>query len=201
MARVLTGQVNPTGKLAITFPQSEADLPHPVIPPLSRADIGQGSGAVNGPAHGQSQYAITYSEGSKVGYKWYEAEHKPVLFPFGFGLSYTTYAYDRLQIDEARRTVSFSVKNTGTRAGVEIAQVYVALPAAAGESFHRLAGWSRVALQPGEAKVVTVAIHPDILPIYEEAKSGWRLLPGRYQVSVGPSSAVASLNGDLRIAN
>ena len=200
LARVLTGQVNPTGKLAMTFPKSEEDLPHPVIPPLSRKDEGQGTGAVNGPAHVQSKYAITYSEGSKVGYKWYEAEHKSVLFPFGFGLSYTTYAYDRLKIDDAQRAVSFSVKNTGTRSGVEIAQVYVALPAAAGESFHRLAGWSRVELQPGESKVVTVAIHPDILPVYDEAKSGWTLLPGTYKVSVGPSSASASLNGDLHIA-
>lgn len=199
LARVLTGQVNPTAKLAMTFPRSEEDLPHRVIPPLSREDLGQGTGAVNGPAHVQSKYSVDYTEGAKVGYKWYEAEHKPVLFPFGFGLSYTTYAYEGLKIDGGQRTVTFSVKNTGTRSGVEIAQVYVTLPPASGESFQRLAGWRRVELQPGESKVVTVMLNSEVLPIYDEQKSGWTLLPGAYKVSVGPSSAVASLSGTLQV--
>ena len=87
-----------------------------------------------------------YDEGLKVGYKWYESEHKEPLFPFGFGLSYTTYAYSNLKIDSAKRTASFAVKNTGKRAGTEIAEVYAILPEAAGEPFKRLVGWQRIEL-------------------------------------------------------
>ena len=76
LANVLTGEVNPTAKLVMTFPKSDADLPHPVIPPLSAEDQGAGSGAVNDRAHVESKYTVTYDEGLKVGYKWYEAEHK-----------------------------------------------------------------------------------------------------------------------------
>ena len=78
--------------------------------------------------HVQSKYTVHYDEGAKVGYKWYESEHKQPLFPFGFGLSYTTYAYSNLKTDNAQRTVSFAVKNTGKRAGAEIAQVYADTP-------------------------------------------------------------------------
>lgn len=202
LANVLTGKVNPSAKLAMTFPVSEADLPHPSIPRLSREDVGQGDGAVNGATHVWSKYSIDYSEGAKVGYKWYEAEHKPVLFPFGYGLSYTSYGFSGLKIDVAsdRPSVSFVVKNTGERPGVEIAQVYVALPSAAGESFHRLAGWQRVELNAGESKTVSIPIDPRMLSIYDEAKSGWTLLPGSYRVFAGASSADAPLEGsfDLR---
>lgn len=130
LANVLLGKVNPSAKLPMTFPMSESDLPHPTIPPLMREDEGQGTGAVNGPAHVQSKYSVTYNEDSKVGYKWYQAEHKPVLFPFGFGLSYTTYSYSDMQVEKngQQHSVHFKVKNTGARAGTEIAQVYVALP-------------------------------------------------------------------------
>ena len=201
VANVLVGAVNPTAKLALTFPKSEADLPHPVIPPLAPEDVGQGTGAENGETHVQSKYSVTYSEGAKVGYKWYEAQHKPVLFPFGFGLSYTTYAYSDLNIqnENKERVVSFSVKNTGERAGTEIAQVYVTLPDAAGEPFQRLAGWGRVDLKPGESKVVSVKIDPLMLSIYDEHKSGWQLLKGTYRVSAGPSSAETPLKGTLRV--
>ena len=89
LANVLTGQVNPSGKLPMTFPMADADLPHPTIPQLTKEDEGQGTGAVNGRTHTESHYSVTYDEGLKVGYKWYDAENKPVLFPFGYGLSYT----------------------------------------------------------------------------------------------------------------
>lgn len=201
VANVLVGAVNPTAKIAMTFPRSEADLPHPVIPPLSPEDAEQGTGAVNGDTHVRSRYSVTYAEGAKVGYKWYEAEHKPVLFPFGFGLSYTTYAYSDVKIQNANneRVVSFSVKNTGERAGTEIAQVYATLPNAAGEPFQRLVGWERVDLKPGESKSVSVKIDPQMLSIYDERKSGWQLLKGAYRVSVGPSSAETPLKGTLYV--
>jgi beta-glucosidase len=199
LANVLVGEVNPTGKLPMTFPKSEADLPHPVIPPLSKEDEGQGTGAENGPTHVASKYTVQYDEGVKVGYKWYEAEHKEPLFPFGFGLSYTTYAYSNLKTDNAQRTVSFAVKNTGKRAGSEIAQVYATIPEAAGEPFKRLVGWQRVDLAAGESKTVTVALDARVMSIFDEQKNGWSLLPGAYKVVVGPSSAETPLNATLQV--
>ena len=202
LANVLVGQVNPSGKLAMTFPASEEDLPHLTIPALSPEDEGQGTGAVNGETHVSSRYSVTYSEGAKVGYKWYQAEHKPVLFPFGFGLSYTSYTYSGLKTanEKGERVVSFMVKNTGERTGTEIAQVYAALPDAAGETFRRLVGWARVELRPGESKAVSVTVDPQMFSIFDEQKNGWALLPGSYHLFAGPSSAHTPLEGtfDLR---
>jgi beta-glucosidase len=199
LANVLVGEVNPTGKLTMTFPKSDADLPHPVIPPLSAEDQGQGTGAVNDRAHVESKYSVNYDEGAKVGYKWYESEHKEPLFPFGFGLSYTTYAYSNLKIDNAQRTASFTVKNVGKRAGTEIAQVYARLPEAAGEPFKRLVGWQRLELAPGESKTVTVTVDPRVMSIFDEQTNAWNLLPGDYTVFAGPSSNETPLNATLRV--
>lgn len=201
LANILAGQVNPTGKLAMTFPANEEALPHPAIPTLSPEDEGQGTGAVNGEAHVSSKYSVEYSEGSKVGYKWYQAEHKPILFPFGFGLSYTSYAYAGLKIEDEKgeRIVSFSVKNTGESPGTEIAQVYAALPDAAGENFHRLVGWKRVELTPGESKIISVTIDPQMLSIFDEQKNGWGLLPGKYHLFAGPSSGYTPLEGTFDV--
>jgi beta-glucosidase len=199
LANVLTGEVNATGKLAMTFPMSEQDLPHPVIPPLSKADKGQGNGAVNGPTHTESKYTVNYDEGVKVGYKWYEAEHKQPLFPFGFGLSYTNYSYFDLKTDSTKKTVSFAVKNTGKRAGAEIAEVYAQLPDAAGEPFKRLVGWQRVELAPGESKTVSVTIDSQILSIFDEQKNGWELPKGVYRIQAGPSSAETPLKGTIEV--
>ncbi len=197
LANVLVGQVNPTGKLAMTFPASEEDLPRSAIPALAPEDEGQGTRAVNGETHLSSKYSVTYAEGSKVGYKWYQSEHKQVLFPFGFGLSYTSYAYTGLKIEDEKneRVVSFSVKNTGERSGTEIAQVYAALPDAAGESFRRLVGWVRVELKSGESKTVSVTIDPQMLSVFDEHKNGWALLSGSYHLFAGPSSANTPLEG------
>jgi beta-glucosidase len=199
LANVLTGQVNPSGKLAMTFPRSEQDLPHPTIPPLARADRGAGSGAVNDRARTASRYSVTYDEGAKVGYKWYEAESKQPLFPFGYGLSYTTYAYSDLKTDSATRCVTFTVKNTGNRAGTEIAQVYATLPQQAGESFKRLAGFQRIDLAPGESKTVTITLAREILSIFDEQKEAFQLLPGTYKIAAGPSSAETPLQGTLTL--
>lgn len=199
LANVLTGEVNATGKLAMTFPKSEQDLPRPVIAPLSKEDEGQGNGAVNGRAHTESKYSVSYDEGVKVGYKWYEAEHKQPLFPFGFGLSYTTYSYSDLKTDSAAKSVSFQVKNTGKRAGAEIAEVYAELPDQAGEPFKRLVGWQRIEIGPGESKTVSVTIDPQMLSIFDEQKNGWDLLPGAYQILAGPSSAETPLKGTIEV--
>ena len=195
LANILTGSVNPTGKLAITFPRSDADLPHPNLvqpPPESQQHFDAGgdiSAAMASAAKGLPPFQIRYDEGLKVGYKWYDAEKKPVLFPFGFGLSYTTYAYSGLKVTPGDSTaVSFIVKNTGKRAGTEIVQVYASLPEMAGEPPKRLIGWARVELAAGQSKPVSIAVNRDRLTIYDEASDSWKLVPGNYVIRVGGSS-------------
>ncbi len=187
VANVLFGAVNPTAKLPVTFPLSEADLPHlTVVKPPARSE---GAAPVQRHVLTEPTFSVTYDEGVKIGYKWYDAEKKPVLFPFGFGLSYTTYSYSGLKVTAgAKPAVSFMVKNTGSRAGVEIAEVYAALPASAEEPPKRLVGWSRVALNPGESKEVTLAIDPMYLSIFDEAANGFQLVPGSYTFMAGGSS-------------
>jgi beta-glucosidase len=185
VANVLFGDVNPSAKLPMTFPRSVADLPHPhlVTPPPGA----QGKEAVMRTGVAKPTFSVHYDEGVKVGYKWYDAEHKPVLFPFGYGLSYTSYRYSGLKLANNGKNVTFTVTNTGQRAGTEIAEVYAALPAAAEEPPKRLVGWARVALKPGEVREVTVAVDPKYLSIYDE-EQGWKLLPGQYTFLVGGSS-------------
>jgi beta-glucosidase len=132
---------------------------------------------------------VHYDEGLKVGYKWYDAENKPVLFPFGHGFSYTSYRYSDLKVNSgAKPTVTFTVANTGQRDGVEVAQVYATLPDAAQEPPKRLVGWSKVKLKAGESRDVTVAIDPQYLTIFEEATNSWKQVPGQYTFAVGGSS-------------
>jgi len=196
LANVLVGQVNPTGKLAVTFPRGDADLPHPtlVMPPASSQPSRPAPGAdisayMASMAKGLPPFETYYDEKLKVGYKWYDAEKKPVLFPFGFGLSYTTYGYSGLTVKSGETvSVSFTVRNTGKRAGVEIAQVYASLPDAAGEPPKRLVGWARVELAAGESKQVTIPVDQDRLTVYDEASDAWKLAPGSYSVMAGGSS-------------
>jgi beta-glucosidase len=204
LANILVGEVNPAGKLPLTFPRSEADLPHPdrpMIPAESHAhaaDVAD-NGAPTSNASAHSGYAVHYEEGSEVGYKWYEVQQKQPLFAFGFGLSYTTYAYSGLSVDSATRTVRFTVKNTGKRPGTEIAEVYARLPKGAEESFKRLVGWKRVTVAPGESQTITVAIDTRVLQTFDEANDRWNLAAGEYGVLVGPSSDNTPLSGILSV--
>jgi beta-glucosidase len=197
VANVLYGNVNPSAKLPMTFPLSVADLPHPDLmkpPPGHNA----GAGAVLKPEDVKPTFSVHYSEGLKVGYKWYDAENKPVLFPFGYGLSYTTYQYSDLKVTEGKEpTVRFTVKNAGARAGSEVAEVYVALPASADEPPKRLVGWSKVLLNAGESREVTLSINPRELSIYNESADAWKQLPGRYTFMVGGSSKDLPLHQEI----
>jgi beta-glucosidase len=190
LARVLFGEVNPSAKLPMTFPKSEADLPHPTIVKPPRASTTGGEpDAWKIIARGLPAFQTTYNEGLKVGYKWYDAEHKQVLFPFGYGLSYTTYTYSDLTVTPGKNVrVSFKVTNTGNRAGAEIAEVYAALPESAGEPPKRLVGWSKVKLNGGESKDVTVEVDPEYLSIFNVERDAWQLVPGSYTLMVGGSS-------------
>jgi beta-glucosidase len=192
IANILFGDVNPSGRLPVTFPKSEADLPHPKLfqPAVKR-------GPLEGIMETAPPFDVTYTEGLKVGYKWFDAEHKEPLFPFGHGLAYTTFAYSGLKA--SARSVTFTVKNTGTRPGVETAQVYVSLPEETKEPPKRLAGWVRVPLQPGESKTVTVAVDPLYLSVFNVDKDAWELLAGRYKFQVGKSSRDLELSAEISI--
>ena len=178
LAAILFGDVNPSAKSPVTFAKTEADLPHPQVPGIDLK-----------PANRPPPFDVPYTEGLKVGYKWFEAEHKQPLFAFGYGLSYTTFAYSALKADGAARTVSFNVKNTGKRAGTEVAQAYVTLPDAAGEPFKRLVAWERVPLKAGESKTVTLKLDPLYLSIFNAEKDGWELVAGDYKALAGPLSS------------
>lgn len=207
LANILTGSVNPTGKLAVTFPKSDADLPHPNLvqpPPGSLPDfshlVADDSNIFSVLFQPLPAFQINYDEGLKVGYKWYDAEQKPVLFPFGFGLSYTTYSYADLALQAGDfLTVSFKVKNIGERAGTEIVQVYASLPDNAGEPPHRLIGWDRVELAAGEEKPVSISIPKDRVTIFDEGSDGWKLAPGHYTVLVGASSRDLPLHQSITL--
>jgi len=201
IANILFGSVTPSAKLPITFPKSEADLPHPRLaeqpPPLSPSDTEE---VFPGYRQNTRRFDLEFTEGLKVGYKWYDAEHREPLFAFGHGLSYTTFAYSGLKVVAGSwPTVSVTVRNTGQRDGADAVQIYATLPPAAGEPFRRLIGWEKVRLAPGESKTVTISIDPKFLSVFNPDKNAWELLPGDYQVDAGGSSRTLPLTATLHI--
>jgi beta-glucosidase len=183
IANLLFGDVNPSGKLPLTFPARDSDLPRPVL------DAPQGPVA---------SFDVDYDvEGFNAGYKWYASRGLTPLFPFGFGLSYTTFEITEPQVTVTDASgpsdfqVSFVLGNTGARAGAEVAQVYLQLPEGTGEA-KRLVAWQKVLLGPGEEQTVTVPVaaddssHP--LSYWDESVQGWRAASGSYTVYVGTSS-------------
>jgi beta-glucosidase len=188
IANLLFGAVNPSGKLPITFPASVAQLPRPAI-------------AV--PPDGTTPFAVSYYEGFNVGYKWYDSQGLIPLFPFGYGLSYTTFSFSNATVannmsgGNPNFQVTFEVTNTGLVAGAEVAQIYVAFPAATGEPPKRLVGWKKVFLQPGAKQLVTIEVdvndssHP--LGIWDAGRNAWEIQPGVYTVYLGNSSSGTSL--------
>jgi len=196
IANILFGDVNPSGKLPISFPKSEADLPHLTIPTPPTSDKPPSDDLLPTPVFIDADY----TEGLKVGYRWYDAENKEPLFPFGFGLSYTTFSYSQLKATPGNPVqVSFTVKNTGPRAGAEVAQVYVGLPASANEPPKRLVAWEKVQLDPGQSRTVTVSLEPRSMSIFDVEKDAWNLVPGDYLVFAGGSSRHTPLIATLRM--
>lgn len=179
IARILFGAVNPSGRLPITFPMAESQLPHPIITgqnPLGRTIATNGT---------PTAYDIIYNEGSKVGYRWFEDQKIEPLFPFGYGLSYTTFAYDGLKVAGGNTlTVSFDVHNTGTRQGKTVAQIYAKPPI----GVSRLIGWMKVDLAPGETRHVTVTADPRLLAMFDSDANLWRVADGDYVVRLGGSA-------------
>jgi beta-glucosidase len=196
LASILFGEVNPSGKLPVTFAATEKDLPHPEVAGLDARSKGK-IGTADGSGSIRQGFDVNYTEGARFGYKWFDSEGKEPLFPFGFGLSYTTFAYSGLTVDGAAHTASFTIRNTGGVAGDEIAEVYVELPAAVGEHFKRLAGFERVALGAGESRKVTVTLDPLTMSVFDVATDKFAMPKGTYRVLVGPSSRKTPLIAEM----
>jgi beta-glucosidase len=182
LASVLFGQTDPGGHLPVTFPTSLSQVP--------------ASTTAQFPGNGTE---VLYSEGVDVGYRWYDANGEGPMFPFGFGLSYTKFAYSGLRLSRATVTgtqdvrVFATVKNTGNRTGSDVAQLYVGDPASAGEPPRQLEGFQRVRLAPGQSARVSFVITPQDTSWWSGTANGWTQTAGRYRVYVGDSSALANL--------
>ena len=200
IANVLYGRVNASGKLPVTFAEKDSDLPHPHVSGLTEATGNNGMDGAARHGHEAKNFTVDYNvEGILVGYKWFEVKDKTPLFPFGFGLSYTSFAYSGLKVTPDASSASFEVKNTGTRSGDEIAEVYVTLPKSAGEPFRKLVGFKRVPVPAGESEMVTVPIDPLYLKVFSTEKNGWEMLGGEYKIEVGGSSAELPLKEEVSL--
>ncbi len=175
LARILFGDVNPSGHLPVTFPASEQQLPRPVL------DVGTAT---------DQDFHVNYDiEGAAVGYKWFQKNDLTPLFPFGYGLSYSDYAYSHLQVKAGNTlSASFSVTNTGHVAGYAVAQLYLGLDGR-GEAPTRLIGFTKLFLQPGQTRSTTVAADPRLLAEFDGASDSWKIAGGSYRVFLNASSA------------
>lgn len=178
IAALLYGDVNPSGKLPVTFPQTLKQ-----VPAATTAEWGGTGGKVR------------YAEGLDVGYRWYDAHKLTPLFPFGYGLSYTTFAFGHLMVLPARIdgsgsvTATVEVTNTGKRPGAEVAQLYVAFPASAGEPPRQLRAFEKVTLPPGATRQVSFKLPARAFATWDAARHVWHIVPGDYRLLVGDSSA------------
>lgn len=174
---ILTGRVNPSGKLSETIPRRHEDTPAYRYYP-------------------SSQRTSEYRESLYVGYRYYDTADIPVLYPFGFGLSYTKFEYDNLTVNEDG--VSFDIKNVGEVAGKEVAQLYVSLPGA--KVFRpkkELKGFAKVSLEPGESKRVEIAFDDKTFRYWNVKTDKWEVEGGEYQIRIGASSADIRLEGKI----
>ena len=183
LASVLFGQTDPGGHLPVTFPVSLSQVPASTMAQF--------------PGDGTT---VQYSEGIDVGYRWYDAKDLTPMFPFGYGLSYTQFAFSKLSVqgpsvvdgtNDVR--VSATVTNTGKRTGSEVAQLYLSDPSASGEPPRQLAGFQRVNLAPGKSTRVSFTVTPQAMSWWDDTANGWTQTAGTYGVYVGDSSALAGL--------
>jgi beta-glucosidase len=186
VARVLFGDVNPSGKLPISFPASAHDT-------LAR----------NPEQYPGDHREVHYTEGLEVGYRWFQANALKPLFPFGFGLSYTEFKYSDLKVvhgsASGSSTVTVRVTNTGKRSGAEVVQLYLGFPPIpeGDEAGRQLKGFSKVALEPGESKLVSIALNARSFSYWSVAAHDWKVPSGVFQVMVGSSSEDIRLQGTI----
>ncbi|MDQ4086932.1 MAG: glycoside hydrolase family 3 C-terminal domain-containing protein [Pseudomonadota bacterium] len=176
IANLLFGRANPSGHLPITFPRDESQLPRPRLDGVGLTE--------------DQPFTVNYSEGARVGYRWYDANGLEPLFPFGHGLSYTDFDYDDLRagLNGEEVTVSFRIRNDGRMRGRDVAQIYVAPAAGGWEAPKRLAGFRSVELEPGTRATVSVTLDPRLLALYDTAARQWRIPAGEYRIMLGESS-------------
>ena len=199
MARVLFGEVDPSGRLPITFPQSEAQLPHPELP--GYAAMLEARKATGNPHAPPPPFVIDYFEGCNVGYRWYETRKLTPLFPFGFGLSYASFAYSGLKVEGGKTlTVSFDVKNTGTRPGADTPEVYAARGLGAMHTIRHLIGWDKILLNPGETRRVSITADPRLLANFDPSHRAWQIAGGTYLAEVGRFAGDAALHGEAKLS-
>jgi len=189
---ILTGKISPAGRLPITFPASEDQLPRPTIAGFDPAKQRPLSIGVT-----YQPFDVDFIEGSDVGYRWFERRGATPLFAFGHGLTYTGFAYAQgtATASGGSITASFTLTNTGKREGTEIAQLYVAPPGRT----HRLAGWARVTLAPGESRAVTIHADPRLLLSYDEQHRDWRRVAGDYRFFVGRNAGDPAFSGAVQL--
>lgn len=190
ISNVLFGKVNPSGRLPVTFPASDAQLLRPRIQGFGQRD----SQVVwNGT---RSQFDIDYFEGANVGYKWFATKKIAPLFPFGYGLSYTSFDYGGLTASGGNTaTVSFVMKNSGAREGKAVGQVYMLPPG----GVMRLVGWSKQSLRPGEKRSATVSVDPRLIASFDETAGQWHVAAGEYLVMLGSSSTQIAATATVHI--
>jgi beta-glucosidase len=180
IANVLTGRVNPSGRLPVSFPASIEQLPRPAI-------VGAGIDGERPPL-GTKPLPLPYREGADVGYRWYARQKLQPLFPFGYGLSFTQFSYSDLAVrGGSDLSISFTVRNDGKVAGEDVPQVY--LTSLAGAPELRLIGWEKLALAPGESRKVTMTADRRLLGRFDDKAHLWRVPAGRYEVGLGTSAA------------
>ena len=191
IARLLTGDAAPSGRLPMTFPASVQQLPRPEIPgfdPAMRTPLGLGKPV--------EPFNLDMNEGSDVGYRWFERTDAKPMFAFGYGLTYTTFDYRRPSFHGGDGlTAEVTLINTGSRAGIEVAQLYAAPPGRT----HRLVGWARVELQPGESRRVTISADPRLLASWDTEAKGWRRAGGRFDAYIGRSAEQVEGRDQVRI--
>jgi beta-glucosidase len=144
---------------------------------------------------------VYYAEGLLVGYRWYDATGQKPLFPFGYGLSYTSFRFSHLSVRRSgdHLVAKVTLTNTGRRAGADVAQLYVGSPAAAHEPPHQLKAYTKVRLAPGQSRRVTLTVDLASLASWDNPSSGWTLHGGTYRIYVGDSSRSLPTRADVRI--
>jgi beta-glucosidase len=200
IASVLAGDVDASGRLPVTFPASEEQLPRPTIPGMAAKTNAKGE-VTYGLAAGMKEFDVDYDiEGSDVGYRWFQRQQIKPLFPFGFGLSYTRFSYEKPSFGgEDGLTLTFTVKNVGRRVGTDTPQVYASVPTRDGKAISRLAGWGRVTLKPGESRTVKVRLEPRVLANFDTAAQKWKVAEGSYKVAIARSVNDAVLDVKLNL--
>jgi beta-glucosidase len=192
IARILTGKVNPSGHLPITFPASADQLAHPVL---------AGAGLPN-----ETPAAVTYDEGAAIGYKWYDAKGYRPLWAFGHGLSYSRFVVSDLsaQPDGKAIRVSFTIRNAGKRAGKGVGQIYVA-PAdwqkVGWEAPKRLGAFAKAELKPRQSKRIELTVDPRLLATYEAAGNRWHIKAGTYRLMLGEASDALVQSADVTLTD